>query len=147
MNLCFHKYAVYNHFCRKDFDLRQHFHSYTHVHTKVECAHLMQKFFFYFPSLYIPDLYPNSLRLLKRYQCSGKEKQTLISVCFCVNDKFSCVSSSFPTLHFFHLSLNGECWDRNIHEYSADIPVQAPEALRHGVEIDFTVARESRSVS
>lgn len=98
---------------------------------------------FIFPHYIFQTYTQNSLRLLKRYQCSGKEKQTLISVCFCVNDKFSCVSSSFLTLHFFHLSLNGECWDRNIHEYSADIPVQAPEALRHGVEIDFTVARES----
>lgn len=33
--------------------------------------------------------------------------------------------------------------DRNFHEYSADIRVPAPAALRHGVEIDFTVARES----
>lgn len=101
------------------------------------------KVFFIFPHYIFQTYTQNTLRLLKRYQCSGKEKQTLISVCFCVNDKFSCVSSSFPTLHFFHLSLNGECRDRNIHEYSADIPVQAPEALRHGVEIDFTVARES----
>ncbi len=31
-------------------------------------------------------------------------------MCFCVNDKFSCASSSFPTLHFFHLSGQAHPW-------------------------------------
>lgn len=63
---------------------------------------------FSFPHYIFQTCTQNSVRLLKQYPSIGKEKQTLISVCFCVNDKFSCASSSFPTLHFFHPSLNGQ---------------------------------------
>lgn len=63
----------------------------------------MQKYFI-FPHYIFQTYTQNSLRLLKRYQCSSKEKQTLISVCFCVNESSAVLHQASPQCIFSSVS-------------------------------------------